>query len=184
MLLKAVITAATTLLTLFVLTACSSSTPGAESSPSEQRSASPRPSTPPSPPATSGTGSGTDAIVGTVLRFSSAAASVDVTVDQDNPAVRDLLSKLPLRLTLEEFAGREKVSYLPEGLEHGGSPGSDPEDGDLIYFVPWGNLGFYYNAEGIGYSDQTIHIGRYESSLDELRQLEGAEVAVEVVDRG
>jgi hypothetical protein len=184
MLPKAVITTSATLLTLLVLTACSSSTPGAElSSPSGPRSASARPSAPPSP-TTSGTGSGTDAIVGTVLRFRSGAASVDVTVDQDNPAVRDLLSELPLRLGLEEFAGREKVGYLPEGLEHGGSPGSDPEDGDLIYFVPWGNLGFYYDAEGIGYSDQTIHIGRYEASLDELRQLEGAEVVVEVVDRG
>jgi hypothetical protein len=56
-----------------------------------------------------------------------------------------------------------------------------PESGDLIYFVPRGNLGFYYNAEGIGYSDDTIHPGTYDTSLDRLERLEG-EVTVEVID--
>jgi hypothetical protein len=119
-------------------------------------------------------------IVGTVVRFSSARTSVDVTIGQDNPAVRDFLSMLPLTLTLEEFAGREKISYLPRRLRHRGSPGSDPKNGDLIYFVPWGNLGFYYNAEGIGYSDATIHLGTYDAPLDQLERLEGR-VTVRVV---
>jgi hypothetical protein len=88
---------------------------------------------------------------------------------------------LPLTITVEEFAGREKTSYLPRELRHRGSPGSDPENGHLIYFVPWGNLGFYYNAEGIGYSNDTIHLGTYDASLGQLEQLEG-EVAVEVID--
>lgn len=39
------------------------------------------------------------------------------------------------------------------------SPGTDPENGDLIYFTPWGNIGFYYDADGIGYSDQTCTSG-------------------------
>jgi hypothetical protein len=84
-------------------------------------------------------------------------------------------------INVEEFAGREKISYLPRELRYRGSPGSDPESGDLIYFVPWGNLGFYYNAEGIGYSDDTIHLGTYDASLDQLERLEG-EVTVEVID--
>ena len=87
----------------------------------------------------------------------------------------------PLTITVEEFAGREKISYLSRKLRHRGSPGSDPERGDLIYFVPWGNLGFYYNAEGIGYSDDTIHLGTYDATLDELERLEG-EVTVEIID--
>ena len=56
-----------------------------------------------------------------------------------------------------------------------------PEDGDLIYYIPWGNLGFYYNTAGIGYSDQTIHLGTYDASLEQLAQLEGQNVTVEVV---
>ncbi|MNI87333.1 hypothetical protein D3C73_1445230 [compost metagenome] len=87
---------------------------------------------------------------------------------------------LPLTLTMEEFAGREKIADLPRPLHYEGSPGSDPQDGDLIYFVPWGNLGFYYNTSGIGFSDQTIHLGRYNATLDELARFEDQEVRVEV----
>lgn len=120
-------------------------------------------------------------VVGTIVRFSTGAMSVDVTIGEDNPAVRDFLSMLPLTLALEEFNGREKIAYLPRELAHAGSPGSDPEDGDLIYYSPWGNLGFYYNTAGIGYSDQTIHLGTYDASLDQLELLEGQDVIVEVV---
>jgi hypothetical protein len=132
------------------------------------------------PPTATNSDSGARQIVGTTVRFSSNTTSVDVTIGEDNPAVRDFLSMLPLTLTLEEFAGREKISYLPRELRHRGSPGSDPMNGDLIYFVPWGNLGFYYNAEGIGYSDDTIHLGTYDASFDQLDRLEG-EVTVEVI---
>ena len=123
---------------------------------------------------------GEEPVVGTIVRFTSRSTSVDVTVGADSPAVRDFLSMLPLTLTLEEHAGREKIGYLPRALTVDGSPGSDPEDGDLIYFVPWGNLGLYYNAEGIGYSDQTLHIGTFDASPEQLEELEGA-VTIEVV---
>ena len=133
------------------------------------------------PVASSGTpDDGGDQVVGTVVRFTAGSTSVDVTIDQDNPAIRDFLSMLPLTLTLEEFAGREKIGYLPRRLAYSGSPGSDPEDGDLIYYIPWGNIGFYYNTAGIGYSDQTIHLGTYNASLELLELLEGQSVTVEV----
>ena len=119
-----------------------------------------------------------DSIIGKVVRFRNAHIIVDVTIDQDNPTVRDLLARLPMTLKLEEFAGREKIAYLPQKLNVNGSPGSDPEDGDLIYFAPWGNLGFYYNTAGIGFSQHTIHIGRYRATLPQLRQLAALPVSV------
>ena len=73
-------------------------------------------------------GHGEGATGGTIVRFSSSTTSVDVTIGEDNPAVRDFLSMLPLTITLEEFAGREKIGYPPRELRHGGSPGSDPEN--------------------------------------------------------
>ncbi len=130
-------------------------------------------------PATPNEGAGQ--VIGTVVQFTAGSTSVDVTIDQDNPPVRDFLSMLPLTLTLKEFNGREKISDLPRELKYSGSPGSDPEDGDLIYFIPWGNIGFYYNAAGIGYSDQTIHLGTYKVSAEQLEQLEGQPVTVTVV---
>jgi hypothetical protein len=120
-------------------------------------------------------------VLGTVVRFTAGSASVDVTIGEDNPTVRDFLSLLPLTMKLEEFAGREKIGYISRKLMVKGSKGSDPEDGDLIYFVPWGNLGFYYNASGIGYSDQTIHIGKYRATPAELARFDGQTVIVEIV---
>lgn len=123
----------------------------------------------------------TSQTVGTVVRFSAGAMSVDLTIGEDNPTVRDFLSLLPLTMTLEEYAGREKIGYFSRKLATEGSSGSDPEDGDLIYFAPWGNIGFYYNTAGIGFSNQTIHIGKYNASLEQLEKLEGQPVRVERV---
>lgn len=123
---------------------------------------------------------GAGQIVGTVVRFSTGSTSVEVTIGQDNPTVRDFLSMLPLTITLEEFAGKEKIGHPPRRLAYSGSPGADPEDGDLIYYIPWGNIGFYYNATGIGYSDQTIHLGTYKASRGQLDQLDGQAITVEV----
>ena len=121
------------------------------------------------------------AVVGTVVRFASDSASVDVRIDQDTPAVRDFLALLPLELEFEDLGGREKIAYLPRALDIGSSAGSDPEDGDLIYYTPWGNLGFYYDASGIRYSEATVHIGTYEATADELALLEEGRVTIEIV---
>ncbi|MEV0397474.1 cyclophilin-like fold protein [Polymorphospora rubra] len=135
----------------------------------------PDPAAPTSPSATP------SGVIGTVVRFTGDSTSVDVTIDGDTPAIRDFLSMLPLTVDLEEFNGREKIADLPRELDYEGTPGFDPEDGDLIYYTPWGNLGFYYNTEGIGYSDSTLRIGSYDATLDELNQLEGPGVRIEVV---
>ena len=84
--------------------------------------------------------------------------------------------------SLEEFRGREKIGYLSPKLATSGSPGTDPEDGDLIYYAPWGNLAFYYDADGVGCSDQTIRLGAFDASPARLGRLEGVDVRVEVVE--
>jgi len=116
-----------------------------------------------------------------VVRFSGAGTSVDVTIGADTPTTRDFVSLLPFTTRLEEFAGREKIGDPPRVLDVQGSPGSDPEDGDLIYFTPWGNLGFYYDTSGIGYSEDTPHLGTFQASEEQLARLEGEPVTVEVV---
>ncbi|MFC8797739.1 cyclophilin-like fold protein [Promicromonospora sp. NPDC057138] len=157
--------------TLGLLTACASAGPTAQPSASASAAAT---SPVPGPAAA-------DDVAGTIVRFTSDDAQVDVTIGEDTPAVRDFLSMLPLTLDVEELSGREKIAYLPRELDIEGTPGSDPEDGDLIYYTPWGNLGFYYNASDIEYSDQTLHLGTYEASPDELDLLEGPGVTIEIV---
>lgn len=85
-------------------------------------------------------------------------------------------------MRFEEFNGREKIGYLPRELDTDGSPGHDPADGDLIYFAPWGNLGFYYNNEGIGHDDRVVHLGTYTATRDQLAGLEGGDVTIAIVD--
>ncbi|WP_238009878.1 cyclophilin-like fold protein [Dactylosporangium sp. AC04546] len=113
-----------------------------------------------------------------VVRFTAGSYTVDATIGAETPAVREFLGMLPLTLTFEEFAGREKIGYLPRKLDTSATPGSDPQDGDLIYFVPWGNLGFYYNTDGIGHSDDVIHLGTYDATAEQLQQLEHQSVMV------
>lgn len=164
------------------ITACTP-TPDAPPAPTPTSAMPTSPSaTPGATPTTSATAEATDQVVGTVVRFTSDRTSVDVTIGEDSPAVRDLLTMLPLELPIEELSGSEKIAYLPRELNHAGSPGSDPENGDLIYYTPWGNLGFYYNATGIGPSDATLHIGTYNATEEQLSLLEGGTVTIEIVD--
>ncbi|MEU0882499.1 cyclophilin-like fold protein [Lentzea sp. NPDC005914] len=122
---------------------------------------------------------GVDRMDTTRVRFSAGDAEIVIRV-ADNPTSRDFVSNLPLTLTFEEFAGKEKISYLSERLTTNGSSGTATRNGDLIYYVPWGNLGFFYNAGG-GPSDDVITIGTVESGMDQLNRLEQGQVTVEVV---
>ena len=90
---------------------------------------------------------------------------------------------LPLTLNFRDFNAMEKISDLPRTLTTQGSTGSAPVNGDLIYFVPWGNLGFFYNAErrDRSYDDRVIPIGTVEAGYERLDDLETGPVRVELV---
>ena len=177
---EALLPALVTAMLVTVLTGCGTTT---EATPATAATSAPAtPSKPATPVPTPNDSAPVDQIVGTIVRFTSDRTTVDVTIGEDNPTVRDFLSLLPVEVGVEEFSGREKIASLSRELTTEGSPGSDPEDGDLIYFAPWANLGFYYNADGIGYSDATIHIGSYTATADQLALLEGSPVTIELVD--
>lgn len=90
------------------------------------------------------------------------------------------------RMSHIELHMRSKVNHeLAEQIRYRTretSPGSDPKDGDLIYFAPWGDIGFDYDASGVGYADQTIHIGKFTASPTELEKLDERPVRVEIVN--
>ncbi|TDD14901.1 cyclophilin-like fold protein [Nonomuraea diastatica] len=116
----------------------------------------------------------------TRVRLSTPDAEIVVRT-ADNPTSRDFVAKLPLTLTFEDFAGKEKISHLPERLTTGGSPGSVTRNGALIYYKPCSHLGFYYNADG-GHDDDVITIGDIESGMRQLDHLEQGPVTVEVIE--
>jgi hypothetical protein len=160
----------------FALAGCSTPT-------DPQISATPPSSSPQqtSSPALTPSAGSAESVVGTVVRFTADTDTVDVTIGEDSPATGDFLGMLPLTLTIKEFNGHEKIAGLPRELKYQGSPGSDPEDGDVVYYTPWQNLGFYYNSSGIGYSDQTIRLGRYDATVEELARFKGQKTTVEIV---
>lgn len=86
----------------------------------------------------------------------------------DNPTARDLASRLPLTLTLDDLHGLEKTGSLPDELTTDGVPrGSDPEVNEIGYYAPGGNLVFYYGD--VGYFNGIIRIGRFDADIDLIR---------------
>lgn len=100
----------------------------------------------------------------------------------DHPTSRDFLSQLPLTITLEDYAGTEKISYLSKKLSTEEAPsGSDPSVGDFTYYAPWGNLAIFYRD--FGYSNGLIKLGEIESGIEKLESIKGNfTVQIEKVD--
>jgi hypothetical protein len=126
---------------------------------------------------TSDTGTGE-----TRVRFTVGDAEIMVRIT-DNPTSRDFLSMLPLTLNFRDFNAMEKISDLPRRLTIEGSSGRAPVNGDLIYFVPWGNLGFFYESarRDTSFDDRVIPIGAIESGYERLEELEKGPARVERV---
>ncbi|MGQ0571157.1 MAG: cyclophilin-like fold protein [Armatimonadota bacterium] len=116
----------------------------------------------------------------THVRFAVGGAQIVVRI-VDNPTSRDFVSMLPLTLRFRDLNAMEKVSNLPRRLTTDGSTGRAPANGDLIYFIPWGNLGFFYNAarRDASFDDRVIPIGTVETGSERLSMLETGPVRVE-----
>ncbi len=85
----------------------------------------------------------------------------------DNPTSRDLVSLLPLDLTIEDFSNNEKLAHLPRRLDEGGLADYDDEaPGDLCYFRGWGNLAFFHSD--YQYRGDLIRLGRIEGGVAPL----------------
>ena len=105
------------------------------------------------------------------IRFVLEDGSEIIVALNDNPAADALCDMLPLELTFEEFNGTEKIAYLPEELPTDGSPDScDPDVGSLCYYIPWGNLCFFY--QDFRSSSSLIPLGEVESGAELLAQLD------------
>lgn len=80
----------------------------------------------------------------------------------------DFLRLLPLQLKLEDYAHKEKISYLPKKLSTKDAPkGSKPSIGDITYYAPWGNLAI---------------LGKIESDVEILNTSESLEIRIEQIE--
>ena len=86
---------------------------------------------------------------------------------QDSATTRDLVSMLPLDLTIEDFSTNEKLAHLPRRLDEGGlADYADETPGDLCYFRGWGNLAFFHGD--YTYRGDLIRLGRIEGDVAPL----------------
>ena len=85
----------------------------------------------------------------------------------DNPTARDLLSMLPLNLSIEDYSNNEKITYPPRKLSvEGRTSFSNAAPGDICYYIPWGNIVFYY--AGYSPSSSLIRLGRLDGGIEPL----------------
>lgn len=90
-----------------------------------------------------------------------------IAVMYDNPTSRDFLAALPLTVTLEDYAGTEKIARLEAKFSTADAPaGINPAPGDFTYYVPWGNLAIFYKE--FRYSTGLVPLGRIVSGLEKL----------------
>ena len=90
----------------------------------------------------------------------------------DNAPARALIAQLPLTLTFSDFNRLEKIARLPQKLSTQGMPaGDDPFPRDIGYYVPSGDLVFYYGD--VGYFDGIMRIGQFDGSVDVIERQAG-----------
>lgn len=91
---------------------------------------------------------------------------------------------LPIELSFEDFNSTEKIAYLTEEIPSDGSPDQrDPDVGSLCYYIPWGNLCFFYRD--FRPSSSLIPLGQVESGAGLLEGLDRtAAVMVEAAAGG
>jgi len=113
---------------------------------------------------------------------------IKIVIDKDtltanlnnNPTTRDFISLLPLELKLDDYAGTEKVSYLPKKLSTEDSPsGFDPSVGDITYYSPWGNLAIFY--KDFGYVKGLINLGKIDGGIEILNVPNSLNVRIELI---
>ena len=118
------------------------------------------------------------------IRFSLDDDSEIIVQLNDNPAAEALYEMLPLELSFEDFNSTEKIAYLTEEIPSDGSPDQcDPDVGSLCYYIPWGNLCFFYRD--FRPSSSLIPLGQVESGAGLLKGLDRtAAVMVEAAAGG
>jgi hypothetical protein len=176
-------TAACTAITLPLLLAGCSTPPSDESptlpqteaaspSTSAESSATPSSRTPETPVSDKG-------IVGTIVHFTAGEVVVKVVIVEDNPTTRSFLAMLPMTLKFSDYGSKEKVATPTGEWDFAEAEGLNPEAGDLFSYMPWGNLGFFYNAEGNTFSNDLTKIGE-SKDIDQIKLLDGQQVTIAV----
>lgn len=84
----------------------------------------------------------------------------------DNLLADEFLRLLPLEVEFSDFAGAEKIFYLPEKFSLRNGVNADEQNGDFCYYAPWGNIAVFY--KGYGHGKNLYVLGVIESGKEKL----------------
>ena len=92
---------------------------------------------------------------------------------EDNVAAKDLLSRLPIEITLEDFNNTtEKIFYPNPALNTKGVKGGcAPVPGDITIYAPWKNVAIF--CKSWSHSNELIKIGHIDGNGIEALQVAG-----------
>ncbi|PJG82550.1 hypothetical protein CVP04_09125 [Caviibacterium pharyngocola] len=93
-------------------------------------------------------------------------------------SAQDFYKMLPLELELSDYAGEEKISYLPRKLDVSQEPsGVSASIGDINYYAPWGNLAIFYKPHEK--SRGLVHLGKFDGDFSAILSGEKIKVRLE-----
>lgn len=102
------------------------------------------------------------------IRFAFDTQTFTVTLNA-GLAARELLTMLPLDLTIDDYAHNEKIAYLPTKLTaRPDGPFGNERPGNFCYYAPWGNLVFFHG--GYRYSAGLVRLGQMDGSIEPIRR--------------
>lgn len=101
----------------------------------------------------------------------------------DNPLADAFVRLLPLEVEFSDFAGAEKIFYLPEKLPVLGAANADEQKGDFCYYAPWGNIALFY--KGYGHGKNLYVVGSLVSGKEKLAAMkQDFKARIEVLEEG
>nr|WP_320009429.1 cyclophilin-like fold protein [uncultured Desulfobulbus sp.] len=89
----------------------------------------------------------------------------------NSTAAKELYAQLPLTITVEDYASKEKIFYPPKKLGTSNTPQADAKAGTLAYFAPWGDVVMFYKP--FGSYRGLYELGEAISGGENISQLSG-----------
>lgn len=96
----------------------------------------------------------------------------------DSTGANDFCQQLPLSIEVEDYAGSEKIFYLPEELNVSDTPMAQGPAGTLAYYAPWGNVAIFYGE--CGEYEGLYQLGEAVSGVEYIAEMTG-EIQIEAV---
>jgi len=100
----------------------------------------------------------------------------------DSKTAKDLVSLLPLTLTMNDLFGREKFAHLPRAISTEGKRTHTYEVGEIAYWSPGPDIAIFYRNDGEKIPNPgIIVIGKSDSGVDAFNVPGSVKVKIELM---